>query len=70
MLGNFCFVLKSVLCLHDKLKDMKRELRNLMKSFFKLKTINYISIHKEITPDGRWIKFEINFLVRNKIKKQ
>jgi len=48
---------------------MKKELRGLMKNFFKLKTINCISIHKEITPDGRWIKFEINFLVRNKIKK-
>ena len=45
---------------------MKKELRKLMKQFFKLKTINCISIKKEITPNERWVKYKIEFLTLNK----
>ena len=45
---------------------MKKELRKLIKQFFELKTINCISIKKEITPNGRWVKYKIEFLTLNK----
>jgi hypothetical protein len=45
---------------------MKRELRKLLKIFFELKTINWIGIKKEITPNGRWVRYKIEFLTLNK----
>jgi len=45
---------------------MKKELKELMKQFFKIKTINSISIKKEITPNERWVTCKIEFLTPNK----
>ena len=44
---------------------MKKELKELMKQFFKIKTINCISIKKEITPNERWVEYKIKFLTLN-----
>ena len=45
---------------------MKKELRRLLKMFFELKSINCIEIKKEITLNGRWVKYKIEFLTLNK----
>lgn len=44
---------------------MKKELRKLLKIFFELKSINRIEVKKEVTPNGKWIKYKINFLTLN-----
>ena len=45
---------------------MKKKLCKLLKMFFELKSINRIEIKKEITPNGKWVKYKIEFLTLNK----
>ena len=45
---------------------MKKELRKLLKMFFELKSIKCIEIKKEITINGRWVRYKIEFLTSNK----
>lgn len=47
---------------------MKRKLKNILRLFFNLKTINSISINIDLTQNRRWEVYKIQFYTRYKVQ--